>query len=47
MNQKYRREAAVGLPRLLPQFNCQSLPASLFHYDRFAAAYKGEDAGCC
>ena len=44
MNRKYRREAAVGLPRLLPQFNCQSLPASLFHYDRFAAAYKGEDA---
>ena len=44
MNQKYRREAAVGLPSLLPQFNCQSLPASLFHYDRFAAAYKGENA---
>ena len=44
MNLKYRREAAVGLPRLLPQFNCQSLPASLFHYDRFAAAYKGENA---
>ena len=44
MNRKYRREAAVGLPRLLPQFNCQNLPASLFHYDRFAAAYKSESA---
>jgi serine/threonine-protein kinase RsbW len=43
MTRKYRREAAVGLHGLLPQFNCQSVPASLFHYDSFAAAYKGED----
>jgi serine/threonine-protein kinase RsbW len=43
MTRKYRREAAVGLHGLLPQFNCQSVPASLFRYDRFAAAYKGED----
>ena len=43
MSRKYRRQAAVGLPVLLPQFNCQKVPASLFHYDRFAAAYKGED----
>lgn len=43
MTRKYRRESAIGLQGLLPQFNCQSVPASLFHYDRFAAAYKGED----
>ncbi|HSQ23187.1 MAG TPA: ATP-binding protein, partial [Pyrinomonadaceae bacterium] len=43
MTRKYRRESAVGLHRLVPQFNCQSVPASLFHYHRFAAAYKGED----
>jgi serine/threonine-protein kinase RsbW len=43
MTRKYRRESAVGLHGLLPQFNCQNVPASLFHYDRFAATYKGED----
>ena len=44
MTRKYRRESAVGLHSLLPQFNCQNVPASLFHYDRFAAVYKGEGA---
>ncbi len=43
MTRKYRRESAVGLQGLLSQFQCQTVPASLFHYDRFAAAYKGED----
>ena len=43
MSQKYRREAAFGVKTLLPQFNCQSVPASLFDYPRFAAAYKGEE----
>jgi serine/threonine-protein kinase RsbW len=43
MARKYRRETAIGLRDLMPQFNCQSVPAILFHYDRFAAAYKGED----
>lgn len=43
MTRKYRREAAAGLDALLPQFNCQDVPASLFHYERFAAVYKGED----
>ncbi len=42
MAQKYRRESALGLADLLPQFNCQDIPAVLFHYDRFAARYKGE-----
>jgi len=28
---------------LVSTFNCQSVPASLFHYDRFAAVHKGED----
>ena len=43
MARKYRREAAVGLRELLGYFNCQTVPASLFHYDRFAAAHSGED----
>lgn len=43
MSRKYRREAAIGLEALLSQFNCQSVPASLLYYDRFASAYKGED----
>ncbi len=44
MARKYRREAALGLPDLVSNFNLQSVPASLFHYDRFAAAHKGADA---
>ena len=43
MARKYRRESALGLRELLAQFNCQSVPATLFHYDRFAASYKGAD----
>ena len=43
MARKYRRETAIGLRDLMPRFNCQSVPAILFHYDQFAAAYKGED----
>ncbi len=42
MARKYRREASLGLRDLITGFNCQSVPASLFHYDRFAA-HKGED----
>ncbi len=45
MARTYRRETAIGLPGLLPRFNCQNVPAILFHYDRFAAAYKGEAIG--
>jgi len=44
MARKYRREAALGLRDLIADFNCQRVPASLFHYDRFAAVHKGEDA---
>jgi len=43
MARKYRRETALGLRDLVSYFNCQNLPASLFHYDRFAAAHKGAD----
>ena len=43
MARKYRRETALGLRDLVSYFNCQSVPASLFHYDRFAAAHKGAD----
>lgn len=43
MARKYRREAALGLRDLISHFNCQNVPASLFHYDRFAAVHKGED----
>ena len=43
MARKYRREAALGLRDLISDFNCQSVPASLFHYDRFAAVHSGAD----
>jgi serine/threonine-protein kinase RsbW len=43
MARKYRLEAALGLTDLVSNFNLQSVPASLFHYDRFAAAHKGSD----
>jgi serine/threonine-protein kinase RsbW len=43
MARKYRLEASLGLRELISDFNCQKVPASLFHYDRFANAYKGED----
>jgi serine/threonine-protein kinase RsbW len=43
MARKYRREAALGLRDLIANFNCQRVPTSLFHYDRFAAVHKGED----
>ena len=43
MARKYRREAAIGLDELLARFNCQQVPATLLHYDRFAAAHFGED----
>lgn len=44
MARKYRREAALGLGALISDFNCQKVPASLFHYDRFAEVHKGEDS---
>lgn len=43
MARKYRREAALGLDELLARFNCQELPSSLFHYERFAEAHTGVD----
>ena len=44
MARKYRREGALSLQELVSRYNCQSVPSSLLHYDRFAAAYRGEDA---
>lgn len=44
MARKYRRESAFGLREFLRAFNCQSVPASLLHYDRFAESYRGERA---
>src|ERR1044072_2524717 len=43
MARKYRRESALGLHELLARFNCQELPSSLFHYERFAEAHAGVD----
>jgi serine/threonine-protein kinase RsbW len=43
MARKYRRDAALDLDDLLMRFDCQTVPATLFHYDRFAASYRGED----
>lgn len=44
MRRKYRREAALGLKDVLARFNCQEVPASLFHHDRFAEAHGGVDS---
>lgn len=41
MERHYRREAAVGLPDLLSRFDCQRVPASLLHFDRFSRLYRG------
>jgi serine/threonine-protein kinase RsbW len=42
MARKYRREAALDLDDVVARFDCQKVPASLMHYDRFAASYRGE-----
>ncbi len=44
MARHYRRVAALGLRELLERFNCQRMPASLFHYDRFNRTHKGLEA---
>jgi len=44
MARQYRREAALGIRDLLSRFDCQQVPASLFHYDEFAKAHKGADS---
>lgn len=44
MARHYRRVAALGLRELLERFNCQRMPASLFHYDRFSRTHKGLEA---
>jgi serine/threonine-protein kinase RsbW len=41
MARHYRRESALGLRQTLGQFNCQRIPASLLHYDRFKRTLKG------
>ena len=45
MARHYRRAAALGLRELLERFNCQRMPASLFHYDRFSRTHKGLETG--
>lgn len=44
MARHYRRASALGLRELLSLFNCQRIPASLLHYERFSRSYKGADA---
>jgi serine/threonine-protein kinase RsbW len=44
MARHYRRATALGLRELLNLFNCQRIPASLLHYERFSRIYKGADA---
>jgi serine/threonine-protein kinase RsbW len=41
MARHYRRGASLRLDELLRRFNCQRVPASLLHYDRFKRDYKG------
>lgn len=43
MARQYRRAAAMGLRDLMTGFNCQRVPASLLHYDRFRQSYKGAE----
>jgi serine/threonine-protein kinase RsbW len=43
MARKYRRDASLPLGEMLSRFDCQSVPAALFHYDQFAASYRGEE----
>ena len=42
MARKYRRDASFGLSDLVSRFDCQTVPASLFHFDRFTESYRGE-----
>jgi serine/threonine-protein kinase RsbW len=44
MARRYRSEAALHLRELLARFNCQRVPASLLHYDRFSRMYKGMES---
>ncbi|MDX6695403.1 MAG: hypothetical protein QOF02_3006, partial [Blastocatellia bacterium] len=44
MARHYRRAAAMGLREILSGFNCQRVPASLLHYERFSQSYKGTEA---
>jgi hypothetical protein len=44
MARHYRRAAALGLRELMERFNCQRIPASLFHYDRFSRTHKGMES---
>lgn len=39
----YRRRAAIGLRRVLQNFNLQEIPTALFDYRRFEKKYKGAD----
>ena len=43
MARRYRRQTAIGLRHVLERFDCQRVPASLLHYDRFSRLYKGVD----
>jgi serine/threonine-protein kinase RsbW len=44
MARHYRQAATLDLCSLLKSFNCQQVPASLLHPDRFDQAYKGKSA---
>jgi serine/threonine-protein kinase RsbW len=41
MDRHYRRAATLGLRDLLDKFDCQRVPASLFHFGKFSRSYKG------
>ncbi len=45
MAEFYRRKSSIGLKELLAVFNCQNIPASLFHYDVFKERHKGKPEG--
>jgi serine/threonine-protein kinase RsbW len=41
MARSYRRDASVGLARILSSFNCQEVPRAMLDYGAFRSEYKG------
>ncbi len=44
MARHYRHEAALNLRELLAGFDCQRVPASLLHYEKFARLYRAAES---
>src|SRR5690349_15423500 len=44
MARHYKQVANAGLRDLISRFNCQQVPAVLFHYENFKSRYKGAES---